>query len=459
MIDAIASHILALPVWVALVLVFALPALESSAFVGFVFPGEVALVLGGVIAYQGRLSLLAVLAAGIGGAVAGDSVGYLVGRRYGRQLLEGTLGRFVNHRHFDRAQGYLAERGGKAVFLGRFTAALRVLVPGLAGMSRMRYLTFAGYNVAGGVAWGTMVVLLGYLGGSSWRHVEHLASRIGLGALAALVAAFGCGYLLRRSRGGWVRRQLRRVRESGPVTSAVTRFPRQAAWVAHRVDPRSRAGLPLTCAVAIAVAATWSFLGITQDVVAHEELALFDPRVHAWVLAHRMGWLTVAMRVLTWLGSNAVVGPVAIVGAIAIGRSRRSWRPAVTLGVLYGWAVIGHAVVADLVHRPRPAVTDWLSAASGWAYPSGHTVQATVIYGALLLLLVPPRSAVAVRLLTAVTVVLIGVVAFSRVYLGVHWLSDVVGSMSLGVALLSIWQVVHLVLTSDDEVPRRAVAR
>src|SRR6187549_185430 len=97
--SAIADHILTLPGWLALLVVFALPALESSAFVGFVFPGEVALVLGGVIASQGRVSLAAVLTAAIAGAVLGDSVGYAVGRRYGRRILDSTLGRFVKASH------------------------------------------------------------------------------------------------------------------------------------------------------------------------------------------------------------------------------------------------------------------------------------------------------------------------------------------------------------------------
>lgn len=200
MISALASHILTLPAWLALIVVFALPALESSAFVGFVFPGEVALILGGVIASQGRVSLAAVLAAAVAGAVVGDSVGYAVGRRYGRRMLDSTLGRFVKASHLDRAETYLAERGGKAVFFGRFTAALRVLIPGLAGMSGLRYRTFLSYNVASAVGWGTLSVLLGYLGGSNWRHVEQLASHIGLGALALTAAVVAGTILLRRRR-------------------------------------------------------------------------------------------------------------------------------------------------------------------------------------------------------------------------------------------------------------------
>ena len=205
MISTVAEHILMLPAWAALMVVFALPALECSAFVGFVFPGELALILGGVLAYEGRVSLVAVMAAGIAGAAVGDSVGYAVGKRYGPGMLDATVGRFVKVGHLDRAQIYLAERGGKAVFFGRFTAALRVLMPGLAGVSGLGYRTFLTFNVASAVGWGTLSVMLGYLAGSSWRHVEQLASRIGLGALGVVVLAVIGGVLARRGRRSAVR--------------------------------------------------------------------------------------------------------------------------------------------------------------------------------------------------------------------------------------------------------------
>src|SRR5258706_9695728 len=148
MIDSIARHILGLNGWAALALVFGLPRLEPSAFVGFVFPGEIAVILGGVLAFEHRVSLPAVLAAAISGAILGDTTGYAIGRRYGRRMLTGRVGRLVKHEHVHRAERYLTERGGKAVFLGRFTAALRVMIPGLAGMARMPYRTFVVYNVA-----------------------------------------------------------------------------------------------------------------------------------------------------------------------------------------------------------------------------------------------------------------------------------------------------------------------
>jgi membrane protein DedA with SNARE-associated domain len=192
------EHLLATPTWVALLVVFALPFLESSAFLGFVFPGETAVVLGGVIASQGRVPVLAVLAAAVLGAIAGDAVGYVVGRRWGRRILDSTLGRFLKAHHLDRAEAALARRGGSAVFLGRFTAALRVMVPGLAGMAGMPYRRFALANVSGGALWATAMVLIGYLAGNAWHRIVHGVSLAGIGLLVVLVAGFVGVHLWRR---------------------------------------------------------------------------------------------------------------------------------------------------------------------------------------------------------------------------------------------------------------------
>ena len=136
--------------------------MESSAFIGFLFPGEIAVILGGVAAAAGRMPLPVMIAAAILGAVIGDSIGYAVGKRWGERMLHGTIGRLpiVRHeleRHLTSAKAFVRKRGPQAVFIGRFTAALRVLVPGLSGMAELPYPTFLLYNVLGAVLWGTDV--------------------------------------------------------------------------------------------------------------------------------------------------------------------------------------------------------------------------------------------------------------------------------------------------------------
>lgn len=180
--------ILRLPPWIALALVFLLPALEASAFVGVILPGEIGVILGGVLANQHKLPLAAVLVAGILGAIIGDSIGYWVGKRYGETILSKIPNRILKPEHIKRSEESVRQFGGKAVFIGRFTAALRALVPGMAGMSHIRYGRFLAWNVLGGALWATAFVILGYLAGSQYKQIEHYANYIGIGLLVAIGA-------------------------------------------------------------------------------------------------------------------------------------------------------------------------------------------------------------------------------------------------------------------------------
>ena len=435
--DSIARHILGLPGWAALVIVFVVPLLESSAFVGFVFPGEIAVLLGGVLAFQHRVGLPAVLAAAIAGAILGDTIGYWVGRRYGRRLLSGRVGRLVRQEHRERAEHYLAQRGGKAVFLGRFTAALRVMIPGLSGMARMRYRTFLLYNVAGGAAWATGMVLLGYLAGASWQQAAHWASRIGLALLAVVVL----GFVLRlaakatRRRADRLRAVGDRLAATAPVGWVRRRFPAQLGWLRRRLDPTTAAGLPLSAALAAAGLFAWLFGGLTQDVTAGEGIARFDPRAHGFAVAHRTGWLTALMRNVSWLGSGWVLIPVLAAATLLL--LRRRDRPAVGwVWASYLGAVALYTLAKPLVHRPRPPAADLIGAASGLSYPSGHATQAVATWGMLALVASAGRSRRVRAGLLAAAVAVVGLVGASRIYLGAHWLTDVLGGYALGAAWL-----------------------
>jgi membrane-associated protein len=185
-----------------LVAVFTLPALEASTLLGIVVPGELAVVLGGVLAHQGRVPLWAVVVAGAAGAVAGDSVGYAIGRGVGERLLAHLPHRLVPPRQVERATALVRRVGGRAVFVGRFTASLRALVPGLAGVAGVPYRTFVAYNLAGGVVWATGFVLLGFAAGPAWRTAERVAGGAGLVLLGVIVAGAAAAALLHRRRLG-----------------------------------------------------------------------------------------------------------------------------------------------------------------------------------------------------------------------------------------------------------------
>lgn len=196
--SAYLEPILALPPVVAYLVISALVFGEAAIFVGFVLPGETAVVLGGVLASQHVVSIWTLAVLVVIAAVVGDSVGYEVGRRFGDPLLDLRLMRPHKGR-LDGARNYLRVRGGTAVFMGRWTAFLRAVMPGLAGLSRMPYRTFLVFNALGGLVWGVTFCLVGYLAGGSYHLVEKVIGR-SAAAMTVLVLIVGVVVYHRRRR-------------------------------------------------------------------------------------------------------------------------------------------------------------------------------------------------------------------------------------------------------------------
>ena len=150
---------LQVPLFILLIL---LAFTEAAAFVGFVLPGETSLLIGGVFAHEGVWPLWLFLISAILGAIAGDSVGYEVGKHFGPRIKSGRFGRLIGAKRWRIAEHIFDKYHGGAIFFGRSQALLRALVPALAGMHKVPYRTFLKWNAAGGVVFSTVVILLGY---------------------------------------------------------------------------------------------------------------------------------------------------------------------------------------------------------------------------------------------------------------------------------------------------------
>jgi len=144
------------------VLLISLSFAEAAAFVGFVLPGETSLLIGGVLAHEGVWPLWFFWLCAILAAIAGDSVGYEVGKHFGPRVKSGRFGRLVGVKRWRIAEHIFEKYHGGAIFFGRSQALLRALVPALAGMHKVPYRTFLKWNAAGGLVFSTIVVLLGY---------------------------------------------------------------------------------------------------------------------------------------------------------------------------------------------------------------------------------------------------------------------------------------------------------
>jgi len=440
--DAIAS--LAGPS--AYLVVGVLAALETAAFVGLFVPGELAMVIGGYLAFDGRAELVPMIVFATIGAVIGNSIGYEIGRRLGPSIQRSRLGKRVGEERWERAQTYLKARGGKAVFWGRFIGVLRALVPALAGASRMPYRRFLFWSALGAALWAPSFVLIGYAAGRSYRRVEHYAGQAGLLLLALIVMVGGIAAL-----GHWVSRNPERVRAwtdrqlARPLPARLgRRFHAPLVFAVGRLRPGQVLGLALTLQLVALGLAGWAFGSLVQDVLTGRGAARIDAPITRAILERRVGWLTSAMHSFSDLGAVFLL----VLAALAVGLPARrlagSWLPLIILGLALAGSVALADIVRPLVGRGKPAMAG-IAAGGGFAFPSDHATQAIAVYGALAYLaagwLRTWSAKVAVWTGAVMLVLLIG---FSRVYLGRHWATDVLGGYALG----AVWLAAVLVTIS-----------
>jgi len=189
-------------------LVAGLAFLETGAFVGLIAPGETAVVLGGVVAAQGEISLVAILLTAWVASLAGDVASFALGRRLGRPFLHRHGPRMkLSSARIERVEGFYDRHGGKAILIGRFVGIIRAVSPFIAGASGLRMRSFLPYSVIGTAAWASAFTLAGYLFHRSFEQAAGLLSR---GALVlAVLAAVGVVTAHRSGR--------RRTRASRPA--------------------------------------------------------------------------------------------------------------------------------------------------------------------------------------------------------------------------------------------------
>ena len=421
----------------ALAAVFAAAFLESLAFVGTIIPGSSIVFVGGVLVGLRVLEPWPVGAFAIVGAVLGDGISFWLGHRYVDAIRDvWPIRRYPNL--LARGQAYFAANGGRSVFLGRFIGPVRAIVPIVAGMSAMSARHFYAMNVLSAFAWAAAHLVPGVLFGASLELAGAVSSRL-LALVAVLVAGLWIITQLTRLaiRFGWpvIKRVLERVymRASAATSPFVRAF-------AALVDPSRRESMSLLISAALLVSGAWLFLAVAEDVVTNDPLVDVDRSIYLSLQGLRTRWGDDVMVTVTQLGSAYVMIPlVVVVGAwFAITRRFRTlayWIAAATFAEVLVW------MLKVALARARPPTA--YAAIDEYSFPSGHAALGMVVFGFLAFLLghgKPVWQQTAYALCAAGIAVL---VAFSRLYLGAHWISDVIASFGLGIAWIALLGIAY----------------
>jgi undecaprenyl-diphosphatase len=214
------------------------------------------------------------------------------------------------------------------------------------------------------------------------------------------------------------------------------RFAPQLAFLQARLSPEGYLGLQLTCGIALIVLGSWVFGAIAEDIVHGDPLVQLDLAVSEFLHAHAQPAFTAAMLALSFMGSYVIVAASLLLGAVLAWR--RCWYELSMLVLAVAGGELINLLLKALFARDRPTFPDPLLTAPGASFPSGHAMAAMIFYGLMMYFGVRWLTAWRWRVLVVVAgTVLIVLIGFSRIYLGVHYLSDVLGGYAAGLTWLA----------------------
>lgn len=436
----------------------ALAFLETGAFVGLVFPGETAVVLAGAIAGNGTTSIVLTIAIVWVCAWLGDTASFYIGRRLGKDFIlkHGYRVRITEER-FAQVEDYFARYGGRTILVGRFIGLVRALAPFIAGSSGMTYRSFAPYSVLGTGLWAAAFSILGYVLAENIDKAEDLASRgifIFGGTIAVLVGGYlAIRYMKESENRSKLARKLEQTRPGAWVAELGRRIEPQARFFWHRVTP-GELGLEFTTIMAVAAVALFIVIGY-GTVVAGDPAATPGDRT-AFEIAGELssGWLDDVAEVVTGLGNSYFTLAVALLVAFVLG-AKRMWPELIVTVVAVALTHLAVPVLKEIVERPRPV--DPIGDADGSSWPSGHAAYG-MIYAWIAFLMVVRANITRVSgtVLIVIGLLVSAAVGLSRVYLRVHYLSDVNSGAALAVAAFAICSAVALLVVHfrEDEARR-----
>jgi undecaprenyl-diphosphatase len=427
---------------------------ETALIFGLLVPSEATLLLVGFLAYAGTLELAPAMVLMISAALVGDSLAFRAGRRHGPRLRASGWGTRVGAERWARADAMLARLGGRGVFVGRWVAFVRTLMPRLAGSAGMPYRTFLPWNAAGVLGWVGGSVLVGFLAGESYETVSHRLGRA-TGAVLALLVAIVVIVLI----GRWLGRNPDPVRA---LVSRVGRLP-PLRWLSRRygvlffllsmsVGPgwtlliNLVAGLALLFGMGIALA--W----LIDWVVRHSGLSVVDGAVAQWIAQRRTdGIADLATGAISVLRGSLLIVVVAVVACV-LGWRSRAWRADLVNLVGTVGAFVPLVLLALVASSTR--LDEGTTVIRGTVFPAHSAVVIAALCTLAWLLARRSRWPLAVAVWTAATVGVVSLGA-ARLYVGWSSASETVTSVLLGV----LWTAVFMVAWSTRSRAARAAGQ
>jgi len=397
--------------------------------VGVPVPGEPVLLFAAALAATGKLNIaLVILFAAIGEILCAQA-SYWLSSRHGQTLFN----RFIHIDPDKLAQGeaFFNQHGPGAIFLLRITPIVRMFAGIIAGTSQVSTRTFTIFNILGSVLWVTVIAGLGFFFGQNLTLIELFIKRVGGSLIVGTMVIAGGVWLIRK----WSRNEVRN-RQKLYRLSLRLHLPHLMHWLRQRLNPTQRVGLTATVGFLVALLSGLFFGSIALDVLAHEELTLFDAEVAHWLLLNS----SPESFEFYWFVSQLANPMLILVGVVVMGGwlvSQRYWRRFTALLLAIGGGVVISNILEVIFKRPPPHFPEVIIARVGYSFPADQATHAVLFYGMLAYLLIRITSKWHLQIgfaLSATTLAIL--VGLGQMALGSHYFTDVLGGWVGGIAWL-----------------------
>lgn len=413
--------------------IFAIAFCDAVIVLGTLVPALPLMFAVGVLIGLGELSGPYALLCAAVGAFAGDATSFWIGHRWGPQLR--------NHWPFrkypqllDRGELLFRRNALKSILIARYVGPIRPFVPAVAGMLRMPLRRYALASGLAAVSWAALFLLPGWMLGHAYDAVAAVAGRLGL-VLGLLLVVLALAWAMVLYTYRWF------AAHADALLARVLRWshahPVLGRYSEALFDPRRRESVPLALLAILLLAIVWVWFAFLVLVIGHGEPLMIDLAVHELMLALRNPLADYPLAAVASLGDEQVLTPAALLVLLYLAWRKRWMAAAHWLAALaFGLALT--AWLGASVDIPKPP-----SVSSGFGFPSIAVTMATITFGFFAVLIareLPGRTRVWPYLVSGVVVALIG---FARLYLGAHWLSDVIGGMLFGIVWLLILGIAY----------------
>jgi len=432
--------------WIA----FLVALLETTIGVGLFIPGSSIILFMGALAAKGYFDLGDLIWFAAIGAIIGDNINYFIGKKYGSKIFKHGVW-FIKPAHFKKGEAFFEKHGSNSVFIGRFIPSIKEIIPLIAGTFGMKRLPFILWNILGAIGWALVWILPGYFFAQSLDVAKIWLTRTGF-FLTILLIVFALFYvfkiiLFKKGKAFFSflsslwQSMKQAIAENPEVKKFTERHKKFFVFLQKRLDKNNFYGLPLSLLLLVLVYVVGLFGGIIEDVINSDIIVSADIRVANLLAIFRSAELTTVFSWITLLGKwqTILIFTMATILILWLWK-KRSYIIPLLLSIAGSevFTFIGKVVF----HRPRPNVA--MYAEHSFSFPSGHATIAIAFYGFLAYCLIRNskqwKYKINIFFISSITILLIG---FSRLYLGVHYVSDVWGGYLAG----AIWLIVAISLS------------